>query len=68
MGISLLRNGHNEFNLIFWGEIMDKIFTYAALSFIKSFNDTLKQEKKYITKMLIITRLDKNLNVLRAIF
>ena len=26
---------------------MDNIFTYAALSFIKSFNDTLKQEKKY---------------------
>ena len=25
---------------------MDNIFTYAALSFIKSFNDTLKQEKK----------------------
>ena len=44
---------------------MDKIFTYAALSFIKSFNDTLKQEKKNITKMLIIARLDKNLNVLR---
>ena len=43
---------------------MDKICTYAALSFIKSFNDTLKQEKN-ITKMLIIARLDKGLNVLR---
>ena len=44
---------------------MDKICTYAALSFIKSFNDTLKQENKNITKMIIIARLDKNLNVLR---
>ena len=43
---------------------MDKACTYAALSFIKSFNDTLKEEKN-ITKILIITRLDTNLNVLR---
>ena len=43
---------------------MDKICTYVALSFIKSFSDPLKQGKN-ISKMLITGRFNKNLNVIR---